>query len=249
MSKSSLTVFLIVAICGLALASSVHLGAGQSGTNVTGIINTNTTWTKANSPYTLAGPVAVNSGVTLTIEPGTTVNLNNFYIQVNGTLMAKGSNTDKIQFNNGSITFTSVSNGWNEQTGSGCIIENAILNSSSVSITNTSPKISISLITSTISIKEGSPLISNNIVGGISVAGAGSPSISNNIIKSGIFLGGDFYGLGGGPVGVCSVGNFQQYNLRWRMVWNLYKLSSGLDSSTHDRLRFSNSLQHNLWLF
>jgi hypothetical protein len=53
--------------------------------------------------------VAVNNGVTLTIEPGVTVNLNSFYIRVNGTLTARGTDNDKISFNGGYIVFTSVS--------------------------------------------------------------------------------------------------------------------------------------------
>src|SRR5208337_5359065 len=42
-------------------------------TNVNGTINSDTTWTKANSPYNLTGPVTVDPGVTLSIEPGTIV--------------------------------------------------------------------------------------------------------------------------------------------------------------------------------
>ncbi len=74
-------------------------GTAQASSETTGIINADTTWTKTNSPYTLTGPVAVNTGVTLTIDPGVTVNLGAFYIQVNGTLVAKGTSTDKIYFN------------------------------------------------------------------------------------------------------------------------------------------------------
>jgi hypothetical protein len=72
---------------------------GQTSQTVNGIITQDTTWTKANGPYSLTGPVGVSQGVTLTIEPGTTVNLNNYYIIVNGTLVAKGTSTDKIQIN------------------------------------------------------------------------------------------------------------------------------------------------------
>ena len=44
-------------------------------TNVSGGIFSNTTWTKANSPYIMTGPVVVFPNVTLTIEPGVVVKI------------------------------------------------------------------------------------------------------------------------------------------------------------------------------
>jgi hypothetical protein len=35
-----------------------------------GTLNVDTTWTAANSPYTVQGTVTIANGVTLTIEPG-----------------------------------------------------------------------------------------------------------------------------------------------------------------------------------
>jgi hypothetical protein len=121
--------------CGLIFVNWAHLGVVNA-TDVTGIIPANTTWTRANSPYTLIGPVAVNLGVTLTVEAGVVVNLNNFYLQVNGTLIARGVSTSIIQFSNGTLRFTPVSNGWNDNVGSGCIIEFASLTSISISASN-----------------------------------------------------------------------------------------------------------------
>ncbi len=69
----------IVLIFTYALAS-VPVPKAQTTTTVNGILAANTTWTKTGSPYTLAGPVAVNTGVTLTIEAGASVNLNGFYL-------------------------------------------------------------------------------------------------------------------------------------------------------------------------
>ena len=115
MRKSLLIAFLTaIMIGGLTLVSIVHIGTVQASTNVTGIINSDTTWTKANSLYTLTGPVAVNSGVALTIEAGVTVNLNSYYIQVNGILVARGSGANQIYINDGQNTFTQHSNSWNE---------------------------------------------------------------------------------------------------------------------------------------
>jgi hypothetical protein len=182
--KSLLSAFLIaLMVGGLALVGTVHFGTVQASTNVIGIINSDTTWTKANSPYTLTGSVAVNRGVTLTIEAGATVNLGDYYLQVNGTLGARGSGNEKIHFNGGQITFTQVSKSWNERTGSGCIIDNAILNLTWIFINNASPKIN-NASNLGISIDGGSPIISNNnITGGIQDDGVGgSPIISNNTI-------------------------------------------------------------------
>jgi hypothetical protein len=173
----------------------VNFDTVQASTNVTGIINSDTTWTKANSPYTLTGPVKVNNGVTLTIEAGATVNLNSYYIQVDGTLFAKGSNADKIYFNDGysgpgnyAITFTGSSVSWDEQTATGCLIENAVLSSTPIIINNASPKIYCNSFSGTldysIRIIGGSPVISNNIVTntGILISGGGSSIVSNNTV-------------------------------------------------------------------
>jgi len=121
-------------------------------------------------------------------EAGATVNLNDYYIQVNGTLVSRGSSSDQIHFNGGRITFTSVSNSWNEQTGSGCIIENAILGA--ITLSNASPKINNNIIRGNI-VGEGSPIISNNTISGyisddsFHSVESGSPIIINNNITGG----------------------------------------------------------------
>ncbi|HSV49842.1 MAG TPA: hypothetical protein VLH35_05955 [Candidatus Acidoferrales bacterium] len=145
-----------------------------SGTDIAGIITSDAIWTTADSPYTLTGALAVNTGVTLTIEPGVIVNLNDNYLQVNGTLTAKGTPTNPIQFNEGQIQFTNNSIGWNEETATGAIIEYAIINntqsnigSSKISIIQSSPKINYVNITclnypaTGIAITNGSPTITN----------------------------------------------------------------------------------------
>jgi hypothetical protein len=180
------------------------VSAQSSGTNKNGIISSDEIWTKSGSPYTLTGPVAILEGVTLTIEQGVTVNIGGFYLQINGTLRAKGTNTENIHFtfakqeafapNNMGfpITFNPSSGTWNEQTGSGCIIENAILEGISpahaiIQSTNASPKINNNTITGTFGIggsSRGHPIISNNKVHGCIGAGMESPIIFNNIITN-----------------------------------------------------------------
>ena len=72
--KSLLSAFMAaIMIYGLVLSSATDIGTVQATTEVTGIINSDTTWTKVNSPYDLASSITVASGVTLTIEPGTIV--------------------------------------------------------------------------------------------------------------------------------------------------------------------------------
>jgi hypothetical protein len=154
------------------------------GTDVGGLINSDTVWTKSGSPYTLTKATAVNNGVTLTIEAGVTVNFNYNYIRVNGTLTAKGTTNDKIVLNGGQLTFTTVCNGWNEQTQSGCIIQNAILNQ--MTFSNSNPiKIDQSTINGPISVTS-SAIISNCVTGDIS---SHSSTISNNNVKGVIALG------------------------------------------------------------
>ncbi|MCK4312583.1 MAG: right-handed parallel beta-helix repeat-containing protein [Candidatus Cloacimonetes bacterium] len=70
-------------------------------TNVSGNIESDTTWTRDNSPYIVTGNVTVLTGVTLTVDDSVTVKFNsNRRLYVYGTLNANGST-------NG-ITFTSV---------------------------------------------------------------------------------------------------------------------------------------------
>jgi hypothetical protein len=203
-----------IMISGLAFVSSIHFVTAQAYTQVNGVITSDTTWTKSNSPYSLTGPVKVNNGVVLTIEAGVTVNLNSYYVQVYGTLVAQGTSNEKIQINgvNGSpsmiplgsslaiasspagITF----NDYN-RTGSGSIIENAIINSTTIALgssdkinnctiigsvdTGQSSIISNNTIKGQIDAGGTSQILSNNISGEIQVEG-GSPVVSNNVVSN-----------------------------------------------------------------
>ncbi len=206
--KATLPMVLVSLLLFSSLVSSIQLGMVHAFTSFHGIINSDATWTTANSPYILNGPVAVNIGVTLTIEAGVTVNLNGYYIQVNGTLVARGSNTDKINFSGGSIVFNTVGNSWNEQTGSGSIIENSVLSATSISIgNNVAPKITHSSFEgiyingdSTISyntihsitIAIGSPSIFSNYISGDFTVEGGAPTINNNTVDTRLVVDGGF---------------------------------------------------------
>ncbi len=69
-----------------------------SATRVSGIIATNTTWTRAASPYLLTDTVQVAYGATLTLEPGVTVLGAGMALEVWGTLAAVGTDADPVRF-------------------------------------------------------------------------------------------------------------------------------------------------------
>ena len=71
-----------------------------SQTNVSGGIYSNTTWTKAKSPYIVTDTVVVFPGVTLTIQPGVTIKFNTkSFIEVReGKVIAIGTKVDSINF-------------------------------------------------------------------------------------------------------------------------------------------------------
>ena len=179
--KSLLNVYLVALLLGgVFLTGGIQYARGQSSTNVTGILGSDTTWTIAGSPYVFTGPVGIGEGATLTVDPGVTVNMGSYYLIVNGTLQAKGTGDNPVYFNVGTtgmlnpvtlnyaITFNPSSSSWNEQTASGCIIQNAVLNGTTIAINGASPKIFNDTIDGSIRIRGdypiGTPIISNNTI-------------------------------------------------------------------------------------
>jgi parallel beta-helix repeat protein len=159
--KKLFSAFLFAIIFG----GVIFVSTVDATTKIQGIIVSDTIWAKAKSPYNLTGNLAIEKGVTLTIEPGVTVNLNEYNIRVNGTLTAKGTSLNKIYFNGEAdsyIRFTASSTGWNSQTGTGCMIENAVINTriyaSSASILLNNNTIARSIIIG------GSSIVSKNTV-------------------------------------------------------------------------------------
>lgn len=193
--KNVLVAFILaLLVCGLFFVCSPVQGA----TEFSGVISSDTTWTKANSPYTITAKTLIKNGVTLTIEPGVTVNMNfdsnsQIYLQVEGTLIAKGSNSEKIYFNGGKFKFTTDSVDYNELTDSGCIIENAVITSNierCLTIQGCSPKIANNVINCQVHIENCSPRILNNhVTGGIYVNGGEAVFSKNTITNKGITVG------------------------------------------------------------
>jgi hypothetical protein len=201
-NKNLTSSVLLIAIlfCGLVLGCPLRVGTVYASTEVRGIIDSNTTWRKADSPFTLTGPILVDKGVTLVVEAGVTVDLTGYYIRVDGTLFARGSVSDKIYFSGGgseppnwSIMFTATSADWSEQGGSGCVLENVVLDSAhtGVSIEDAAPRIYGNVITAyyAVDVFRGSPVISHNVINGAIGVHYASPTITGNNITGSISAG------------------------------------------------------------
>jgi hypothetical protein len=228
MRKPLVVAFLVaIMVGGLAFAGIAYISSVKASTEVIGIIDSDTIWTKANSPYNLTGNVLIDSGVTVTVEADAVVNLNGYYIRVNGTLIiqpgatlnmgvtetnvgyiqvngvlsARGTSASPIHFNGAAyywesifvppalswIRFTDSSLAWDEQAGSGCILENAVMDKTGVAISSSIKCSNNQLSGAGISVAGGSPVISHNVLSsGVSISiGRGSPFIANNQLNGG----------------------------------------------------------------
>jgi hypothetical protein len=190
---------LIVLFFLLAFEGTTNYSLAEGGTNVSGIITSDTTWTKMDSPYNFVAPVSVNMGVTLTIEPGATINIKDYYLSINGNLRCIGTTDDPIHINSTSarygpeIQFTQYSPSWDSQSSSGSIIQNSIISLNyGVKVNSTSPRVDNNRIIGCISLSQSSSIITRNIINSTvyeALSGIGSPIIWNNTITGeGIYV-------------------------------------------------------------
>ena len=151
-------------ISALILTCNMPLSKAQTLNEVNGVISSNVTLAKADGPYRFE-EVVVNTGATLTIEAGSSVYVSG-YLQVNGTLIAKGTPTQQIYFtNDGSNKVMQF-----EPTSTNSIIENAIISGIPIQIGGSVTIKESYLIgagaLSSVYIYDGSPTITNNTIKG-----------------------------------------------------------------------------------
>ena len=183
---------------------------GVTGTTyVEGNITVDTTWTAAGSPYIVTGNILVENGAILTIEPGVIVKFNSAKaIQVDGQLVARGTETDPILFTSNhpsptagdwaGIWFTdsSIDASYDEAGNylSGTVMQYCTIkygggSSPALKIESASPFIDNCVIKNNnspaIYISQGSPKINNSTITNNSI------SISSNAYGSGIYASGD----------------------------------------------------------
>jgi hypothetical protein len=192
LKKTFIGVLFVVFVSGLLIAGinfnvTKATDYGSSGTSVGGIIWENTTWTLENSPYLFVDYVTVAKNTTLTIEPGVIVNFDIWSLIVEGTLVAKGNESNRIILQSeeeplpdhppSRVYFKESSTAWNELAQTGCIIEYAEINCSAGHYD---------------AIGGGAPKISKNIIlnGGIASASYYAIFVEGGIISNNTILGG-----------------------------------------------------------
>lgn len=181
---------LLVILLASGLPDCINVLA-ETYTDIDGAITSDVTWTKANSPYVLSETIKfIGDNVQLTIEPGVIVDLNGKSLKVNGTLIAQGTQDQKIYFRNGSMILNSNNS----------IIQNAVfIDSINITVNLGSPVISNSYIKGDLTLNGGSPIINANIIDTRVFVKDGAPTISNNIISDGIHA-----DAKGGPVTISN---------------------------------------------
>jgi hypothetical protein len=130
----------------------VSIETQNAPTDVGGELTSDETWTVSGSPYIVNTNLLVQSGVTLTIEPGVEIRFEETFLQVDGELDTRGTADSKITFRAGTVTnqwggirFTNTSVDYNESTADGSVISHAIIrdathyNGSAIKADNASP--------------------------------------------------------------------------------------------------------------
>ncbi len=135
MNKTRSVILLIILFqtFSIQVAPTLATETEPEGTLVGGKIQSNTVWTKENSPYILRDNILVPRGVRLSIEEGVTVDLHIWSMTIEGSLRALGTSEERILFNVSEMTlssynkariwFTDTSIRYTEGSSRGCVLE------------------------------------------------------------------------------------------------------------------------------
>ncbi len=166
--------------------------AQATGTTLPSIISSDTTLTQNGSPYSIVGPTRVDSGVTLTLEAGSTLNIGTYYLQIDGTLRTTASSSSPAQIDStlgtdisspvGYINFTSSS--------TNCVIENTLITQTRIYLDSM-----VTINSNTINF-QGSPSVDNAAI----YVKSGTATITNNIINAGVMTYGGTATLSGNTI-------------------------------------------------
>jgi RHS repeat-associated protein len=168
---------------GLALVAAAVclwglIPGSAAATQLPSTISSDMTLTQAGSPYTSTGSVTINSGVTVTVEPGVKVQLSGLSstLNVDGTLRTQGTTAQPDVFTSSSDSGSGQWKGIALNSGSGAsVLDHAEVryggynSTAAVAINSASPTITTSTIR-------------NNRSYGIRVTNGGAPEIANNTI-------------------------------------------------------------------
>ncbi len=195
--QMKLLVLLLTIVFSVFSFANMILVPTVKATYVEGPIYLNTVWTLVDSPFVVSNNVTVDSGATLTIEPGVEVRFGgDFSLIVNGRLIANGAKDKMIRFTSNNPTpaagywGTIIFSGSQSSSLTYCTIEygknGTTLEAGTLTLKNSLVKSSSD---NGIVINGGNAVIENseitdNQLNGIYIAGGNQVSITSNVIES-----------------------------------------------------------------
>jgi hypothetical protein len=171
--KRALAAILLCVLVAVVIVLVFFVTQNGNQAAMSGSLTSDTTWS---GTITLSSNMTVCSGVQLTILPGTIINYNSTVLHINGTLIAKGNKNQSITLigqPQGKIIFSASSTPWNEQSGSGCIIDYSNTIGCTIESLGASPKITNCILNASeqnshvIVIDGGAPIITFNTINGV----------------------------------------------------------------------------------